>query len=515
MSSGDRQRAPAVLLVEDDRATRVMLAHVLQTAGYAVLEAGDGREALAVLGDPPETERIDLVVSDVRMPGMNGMELARVLREADPGLPVVLLTSFGEKEVIKDALRLGVREFIEKPVDPGFLHETLKRLLAESADRAQPRREAAETVAAVRKAQDTLSAQTWHGWPIFSHLEPCHPAGGDIFRVFTRSRGGCVFILADVTGHSVESSYAVAAFLGTLAACGIDREDYRELFAEMNRAIAQSPFCEIPVCALLGFWAPHTGRLHIVNAGLPHGWLHRVRRGAVQRLALDGTPLGLFAEPLVEERAVLLEAGDRLVFGTDGLFDAPDRGGVRFEAQVDGIIADRAARPPDELPAALCRMARAHQAGAQQDDMLAVVLEQPDLALESSEVLALHLASTFDAVDRACQKLEEFLGRLARSGACNPERFEVASAVREALLNAVIHGNGRAPMRQAGLLCEVLAGGSGLSVSVFDEGCGFDPGMQDAHDIPLREGNRGMALMKRFARSVHVLPGETRLEFSG
>lgn len=107
-----------VLLAEDDAEMRALLSQVLRRAGYEVRETGDGDTALAILTDrtwfphPP-----DVLVSDVRMPGYDGLSVAAVIRERGLKLPIFLMTAFGDEDLHAEAERLGVRHVFDKPFD--------------------------------------------------------------------------------------------------------------------------------------------------------------------------------------------------------------------------------------------------------------------------------------------------------------------------------------------------------------------------------------------------------------
>ncbi len=115
---GERALPRRVLLVEDDPEMRELMALTLRGDGYDVQEAADGAEALRVLGtsaaDGPE--RIDLVVSDIRMPGYSGLEMLQRMRGGPSSIPVVLVTAFGDRETHARARRLGA-SLLDKPFD--------------------------------------------------------------------------------------------------------------------------------------------------------------------------------------------------------------------------------------------------------------------------------------------------------------------------------------------------------------------------------------------------------------
>lgn len=101
-----------ILLVDDDEIFREEFMECF--ADYRFFQAADGREALAILKRPNE---IDLVIMDVRMPGMDGLALLEKIKELDPGVGAIITTGFGSKEVVLQALRGRADDYIEKPFD--------------------------------------------------------------------------------------------------------------------------------------------------------------------------------------------------------------------------------------------------------------------------------------------------------------------------------------------------------------------------------------------------------------
>ncbi len=108
-----------VLLIDDDREMRSLLADALRDEGYRVLEAGDGTEVLERfrLEDPSATclSGIDVIVTDVRMAGMGGIELLTELRDRDWTTSVIVISAFADEAVYADAERLGAVAVFAKP----------------------------------------------------------------------------------------------------------------------------------------------------------------------------------------------------------------------------------------------------------------------------------------------------------------------------------------------------------------------------------------------------------------
>ena len=125
-----------ILIVDDDVNLRWALFQLLNKS-YAVVDASNGKQALRVL----KTQRPRLVLLDITMPKMSGIEVLRAARELDKTLRIVMLTSRHEIELATIALDLGAIEFITKPFDAGFIRREVARLLApppEGADRSTP-----------------------------------------------------------------------------------------------------------------------------------------------------------------------------------------------------------------------------------------------------------------------------------------------------------------------------------------------------------------------------------------
>src|ERR671933_408367 len=102
-----------LLIVDDEQGMRQLLTHVFGRAGHAVRAAENGAKALELLRQEPA----DLIVSDVKMPDMNGIELLRKVREFLPDVGVVMMTAFATVETAREAFKLGADDFIQKPFD--------------------------------------------------------------------------------------------------------------------------------------------------------------------------------------------------------------------------------------------------------------------------------------------------------------------------------------------------------------------------------------------------------------
>lgn len=122
-----KQRQRSILIVDDEEIIRHLCAAALPE--YQTFEASNGQEAVDILA----RETIDLVLSDVMMPGMNGLDLLEGIKHRAPNQLVVMMTGFGDKDVILKALKAGADEFIHKPINLLQLKTTLAKTLEKKA----------------------------------------------------------------------------------------------------------------------------------------------------------------------------------------------------------------------------------------------------------------------------------------------------------------------------------------------------------------------------------------------
>jgi DNA-binding NtrC family response regulator len=120
-----RHRKPRIMIVDDEHYVRTSLREWFLEDGFDVVTAEDGLDALKKLDADP----FDLMVLDLKMPGMDGISLQRRLKEVRPDLTIVILTAFASVETAVEALKLGAFDYVTKPVDPDELSHTVRRAL--------------------------------------------------------------------------------------------------------------------------------------------------------------------------------------------------------------------------------------------------------------------------------------------------------------------------------------------------------------------------------------------------
>jgi DNA-binding NtrC family response regulator len=135
-----------LLVVDDDKAMREMLASLFRDRGFAVEEAASATEAIEKASDTP----FDVILSDIRMQGKSGIEMVGELRELRPETPVVLMTAFGSIDSAVESMRAGAFDYITKPFEPDAVLLTIERALERRALEEENRR--------LRRAVDRTSS---------------------------------------------------------------------------------------------------------------------------------------------------------------------------------------------------------------------------------------------------------------------------------------------------------------------------------------------------------------------
>jgi CheY-like chemotaxis protein len=117
-----------ILIVDDEEDVREVLKLHLEGENYSTLEAEDGDEAIKVLRK--EMTNVAVILCDIRMPKVDGIECIDYLRREAPSIPIVVVTAYPDSELAVDLMKKGVKDYLVKPVDKEKLVSTVKKLVA-------------------------------------------------------------------------------------------------------------------------------------------------------------------------------------------------------------------------------------------------------------------------------------------------------------------------------------------------------------------------------------------------
>jgi len=304
---------PRILLVDDDPATLRLLQLYLDDH-YDVITCISAGEALERLNAAP----VDLIVSDIRMPGIDGVELRRMLT-ANAGtdmLPFVFLT--GQLENDAAVADLAVDDYLVKPVTAERLRAVVRRVLGRSRQlraRLDERRDMAVTA----RLQPDLPRRVGP-FRCAVRTAAAGPGGGDLLLTMP-CRDGVLLVLADLMGHGEAAKFfahTLAGYLHGLVAASDGDIHPAALLGQVSAGFVDNPLLNETLATLLALRLGDDGTVVVATAGHPAPWQITVE--GIAELAVEGALPGLGGDGDYEESSLVL-AGDRLALYTDGLVE--------------------------------------------------------------------------------------------------------------------------------------------------------------------------------------------------
>lgn len=182
-----------ILVAEDELHMRLTLEIIIERLGYMPLFATNGEEALEKLvQNQIDSTPIDLLLCDIQMPGMDGTELIETMRKRKIETPILVITGFGDKNLLIQLMRMGCRDFIDKPFSPDQIEERLKILLADINSReAEEQRqtfmarigESAQSY--IHDINNALSGVHGYADMLMNDIPPGHPLHSRISKLFS------------------------------------------------------------------------------------------------------------------------------------------------------------------------------------------------------------------------------------------------------------------------------------------------------------------------------------------
>jgi serine phosphatase RsbU (regulator of sigma subunit) len=335
---------PTVLAIDDETAVRRGIRAYLEDSGFRVVEADGG--ALGV--DLFRRHRPDVVLCDLRMPGMDGLEVVSTLAAESPETPVIVVSGVSLVSEAVQALKQGAWDFVTKPIQDmevvesavrraldraRLMHENLayrEDLEALNRDLRRALRQYREDQEAGRKTQSQLLPQDnrrFRGYRLTRRLYPSRHLSGDFVDYFSIDERRVVFYMADVSGHGAASAF-VTVMLKTLV------DQYAEAYRSRGDDTVLSPARTLArldqdlrrqhldkyLTMFYGVVDADQNRLTCGSGGqFPYPILYDGREA--RSLAFAGRPVGLFEDSRFHDHPVPLPGAFRLVLISDGILE--------------------------------------------------------------------------------------------------------------------------------------------------------------------------------------------------
>ena len=379
---------PAKLLVVDDEPDLELLIRQkfrrqIRNDEFQFEFARSGVEALQKLAEEPD---IDLVLTDINMPEMDGLTLLQKLNELNRLLKAVIVSAYGDMENIRIAMNRGASDFITKPIDFQDLEITINKTLRQLEELKHAVLEHDQLVT-IRKELDIAShiqqsilPRTFPPFPdrtefdIFAAMIPAREVGGDFYDFFLigDDRLGCV--IGDVSGKGVPAALFMAVSRTLLRSTALTGTPPTQCLQQVNRLLCLENSAEMFVTIFYGVLNTRTGAFEYVNGGHNPPYLLR-HGGAVEPLeSTGGTVLGAIDGVTYRAKSITLEAGDQLLLYTDGVTEAMDSAGKLYsEQRLQQCLRGMDAAGPEALVHAVADEVKRYAGTAPQNDDITVL----------------------------------------------------------------------------------------------------------------------------------------------
>ena len=356
-----------ILVVDDDNGMVFTTSYILRDLNHHVITARNGAQALGIIMENINSSQvIDLLITDIRMPIMDGLELIKHIKDDHIDIPIIAMTGFEEKEILIELIRLGCDNFLSKP----FGADDLRKVLCEALEKYQATRYRYERqqkellektinlerdVDAYRHSFECLQKEVHKAVNTYQDLitikkqafkvpfsfkyQPYKDLGGDYIDI-RDTETGCDILIADVAGHDLSASYHTILLKNFFDENCRNQNDGETFFYFLNHALMKNGANDRMVTALFIRFHLEKNQIDIVSAGHPK--LIRVKNElrVSAPINISGDVLGLQKNVHFDRIVLNVSAGDTFFLYTDGVINAyyiNGLSGKRFTLGVSGL----------------------------------------------------------------------------------------------------------------------------------------------------------------------------------
>ncbi len=304
---------------------------------YSFVFARNGVEALECLNDEEET--IDMVLTDINMPQMDGLTLLKQIPTVDPNVRCVIVSAYGDMKNIRTAMNRGAFDFITKPIDFEDMRLTIDRtlshlaMLREALESRDKLVELKSDLALASSMQQSILPTKFPESPdfqVFGGMEPAHDVGGDFFDVIELSDGRIGVAVADVSGKGVPAALFMMISRTLLNSISIAYSNPGETLSEVNRLLQNNNEALMFVTVFFAIFDPASGELVYANSGHNPPLIVHADGSLTLLPKTQGIALGVAPDCTYEKNTTSLAPGDAIILYTDGVTEAENGEGEQF-----------------------------------------------------------------------------------------------------------------------------------------------------------------------------------------
>ena len=323
---------PKILVVDDEpdleHLVRQRMRREIRSGQYTFMFAQNGVEALEVLN---EEQDIDMVLTDINMPRMDGLTLLEQIPKVDPNIRSVIVSAYGDMKNIRTAMNRGAFDFITKPIDFEDMKVTIQRTLhhlelwrgaLESRDKLVALQNELSVANKMQQSILPTSFPTGRGFEIFGSMKPARDVGGDFFDVLSLEDGRIGLVVADVSDKGVPAALFMMSSRTLLKGAAIGLDAPGKVLSEVNQLLQEENDAAMFVTVFYAAFDPKNGELTYANGGHNTPLVVHADGSSTVIPPTGGIALGVVPDFTYEESSMTLQPGDRVVLYTDGVTEA-------------------------------------------------------------------------------------------------------------------------------------------------------------------------------------------------
>lgn len=363
-----------IVVIEDDAAILRGLADNLRLESYDVQTSADGKEGLRMVCE----QKPDLVILDLRLPGMNGYEVCRQIRGQGLETPVLMLTADDQEGSRIHGFDAGADDYVSKPFSIRELLGRVRAILRRSKGTPSlANQRELDEAQRIQKGFLPSDIPQVAGLGIDAVWHPAKTVGGDYFDVIKLNDWTVAVCIADVCGKGLPAAMMMSNLQAAVRAHASENTRPAELCGRVNRLMCANTPANTFVSFFYGVIDTRSKRMTYCNAGHNPPILCR-QPAFTDRLDCGGGVLGVLTDWPYIEREVQLASGDRLVLYTDAVTESRNAEDEEFgERRLINLVLALQAAGPKELTESIIRAVSQFDHGDFEDDLtlLAVAVD--------------------------------------------------------------------------------------------------------------------------------------------
>ena len=347
-----------ILVVDDEpdvpQMFKMRLRRQIRDNTYAFEFAKNGVEALEILGEA-DTPKVDMVISDINMPNMNGMTLLERIGQESPDLKSIIVSAFGDIKNIRAAMNRGAFDFVTKPIDFEDLVTTIEKTKAsvlQWKDVTATRQKLTSLQNEIEVASNMQNLILPTEFPdkenfnVFGKMKPAMNVSGDFYDIFELNSKQIGLIVADVSGKGIPAAMFMMVSRTLMKSAAMTGASPSKALRMVNALLHEDNRSMMFVTVIYAIYDPETGNITYANGGHCNPVVIHTDGECSELPPTGGTVLGLLPELEYQQKSTMIMPGETLLLYSDGVTEA--RNSKSEELGIQGLKQIFREQPPGE-----------------------------------------------------------------------------------------------------------------------------------------------------------------------